>query len=43
VSLWLDPEIYGVSDRLVGVDPGNGIGFNRTMYWNMHTWTTTGD
>lgn len=43
VSLYLDPEIYGVSDRLVGVDPGNGIGFNRTMYWNMHTWTTTGD
>lgn len=43
VSLYIDPEIYGIRDRLVGVAPGNGLGLSRNVYWNMHTWTATGD
>lgn len=43
VSLYIDPEIYGVRDRLVGVAPGNGLGLSRNVYWNLHTWTATGD
>jgi peptide/nickel transport system substrate-binding protein len=43
VSLYIDPEIYGIRDRLVGVAPGNGLGLSRNVYWNMHTWTAAGD
>jgi peptide/nickel transport system substrate-binding protein len=42
VHLYIDPEIYGISDRLEGLDPGNGLGLLRNLYWNLHEWTPAG-
>jgi len=43
VSLYVDPEIYGVRDRLQGLQPGSGLGLSRNLYWNIHQWTPAGN
>ncbi len=43
VFLYVDPEIYAVSDGLTGISPANGVGLLRSLYWNIFEWRPKGN
>lgn len=43
VFLYVDPEIYAVSEAIEGIKPANGVGLLRSLYWNLYEWQPRGN